>query len=206
MRTSGPLLTLLAAVGLAIGLLAVNMAAHPAPVAAPAPAAAASAAPPTFPQLAGYSGRTSGRALGEATVQLAVGQGAAVAYISDGKKLASWLRGQVTGDAVTLRGTGTDVLTGTLTGGSTGTTVNGDVTLSGKHWRFAAEPGAAPAAQRRLAAGAGTSSGSGTSRPGTSGSGKAKTPPTTAPDPYTSPGASSTHHSDTAQAAGAGGW
>jgi hypothetical protein len=209
MRTSGPLLTLLAVVGLAIGLLAANMTAHPKPTAAPdAPAGnAVAAAPLTFPQLAGYAGSTKGRATGEAAVQLAVRDGAAVAYLSDGKKLTSWLRGQVTGSSVTLRGTGTDVLTGALTDGA----VSGDVTVGGKHWRFAAEPGAAPAAEKRLATGGNAPTGSTGNGSSTTGTGKTRpgtpaTRKTGTPDTYTSPSATSIHQPDTAQAAGAGGW
>jgi len=164
MRTRGPILTLLAVVGLAFVLLVVNMttgreeatdaniraagtttappAAPPAPV---PPVAAPPQAAPDIPQQASYAGRTSGRKAGEATVEIAIRNGAATAYLCDGKKLESWLKGNVTGSTMTLRGKGTDELTGTLQSGA----LTGTVALGGLQWQFSAEPGKAPTAEKR---------------------------------------------------------
>jgi hypothetical protein len=167
MRTRGPILTLLAIVGLAFVLLVVNMTtgreaatdaniraagtttAHPAapPAPEPAPAAAPPQATPDIPQQASYAGRTSGRKAGEATVEIAIRDGAVTAYLCDGKKLESWLKGNVTGSTMTLRGKGTDELTGALRDG----TLTGTVTVGGVQWQFTAEPGKAPKAEKRAA-------------------------------------------------------
>ncbi|WP_445184550.1 hypothetical protein ACTXG6_40260 [Pseudonocardia sp. Cha107L01] len=168
MRTRGPILTLLAIVGLAFVLLAVNMNASreeatdanasaagttsvppavPPPVApaAPPPAAPPPAVSSDFPRQASYAGRTSGRKAGEATVEIVIRNGAATAYLCDGKKLESWLNGDVSGSTMTLRGKGTNELTATLRSG----TVSGTVSVSGVQWQFNAEPGKAPTAEKR---------------------------------------------------------
>jgi hypothetical protein len=163
MTTRGPILTLLAVVGLAFVLLAVNMTASreeatdanvraagttSVPPAAPPPVAPA-ASPPVvssdFPRLASYAGRTSGRKAGEATVEIVIRNGAATAYLCDGKKLESWLEGDVSGSSMTLRGKGTNELTATLRSG----TVSGTVSVNGVQWRFNAEPGRAATAEKR---------------------------------------------------------
>jgi hypothetical protein len=168
MRTRGPILTLLAIVGLAFVLLAVNMNASreeatdanaraagttTAPPAAPPPVAPADPAPadsppavsPGFPRQASYAGRTAGRKPGEATVEIAIRNGAVTAYLCDGKKLESWLNGDVSGSSMTLRGKGTNELTATLRSG----TVSGTVSVNGVQWQFNAEPGKAPTAEKR---------------------------------------------------------
>ena len=157
MRTRGPILTMLSMVALAFALLAVNMTSGveeatdanlraagttTAPPAAPPPVAS-----PAFPELASYAGRTSGRKAGEATVEIAIRNGAVTAYLCDGKKLESWLQGSVKGSSMTLRGKGTDELTGTLRDG----TVSGAVSVGGARWQFAADRGQAPAAEKRAA-------------------------------------------------------
>ncbi|HEV7788162.1 MAG TPA: hypothetical protein VGP05_04050 [Pseudonocardia sp.] len=165
MRTRGPILTLLAIVGLAFVLLAVNMNASreeatdanaraagttTAPAAAPPPADSPPAVSPPavssdFPRQASYAGRTSGRKAGEATVEIAIRNGAVTAYLCDGKKLESWLNGDVSGSSMTLRGKGTNELTATLRSG----TVSGTVSVNGVQWQFNAEPGKAPTAEKR---------------------------------------------------------
>jgi hypothetical protein len=166
MRTRGPILTLLAIVGLAFVLLAVDMTAGreeatdanvraagtttAPPAAPPAPVPTEAAPPqaaPDIPQQASYAGRTSGRKAGEASVEIAVRNGAVTAYLCDGKKFESWLKGNVTGSTMTLRGKGTDELTGTLRSG----TLSGAVTVSGLRWQFTAVPGKAPTAEKRAA-------------------------------------------------------
>jgi hypothetical protein len=169
MRTRGPILTLLAVVGLAFVLLAVNMttgreeatdaniraagtttappAVPPAPEPPVPPVAAPPQAAPDIPQQASYAGRTSGRKAGEATVEIAVRDGAVTAYLCDGKKLESWLKGNVTGSTLDLHGKGTDELTGTLRSGE----LTGTVSVSGVQWRFSAKPGKAPTAEKRAA-------------------------------------------------------
>jgi len=157
MRTRGPILTLLSMVALAFALLAVNMTSGveeatdanvraagttTAPPAAPPPVAS-----PAFPELASYAGRTSGRKAGEATVEIAIRNGAVTAYLCDGKKLESWLQGSVKGSAMTLRGKGTDELTGTLRDG----TVSGAVSVGAARWQFTAARGQAPTAEKRAA-------------------------------------------------------
>ncbi|HEX4360787.1 MAG TPA: hypothetical protein VH141_24855 [Pseudonocardia sp.] len=169
MRTRGPILTLLAVVGVAFVLLAVNMttgreeatdanvraagtttappAVPPAPEPPVPPVAAPPQAAPDIPEQASYAGRTSGRKAGEATVEIAVRDGAVTAYLCDGKKLESWLKGNVTGSTLDLHGKGTDELTGTLRSGE----LTGTVSLSGVQWQFSAKPGKAPAAEKRAA-------------------------------------------------------
>jgi hypothetical protein len=157
MRTRGPILTLLSMVALAFALLAVNMTSGveeatdanlraagttTAPPAAPPPVAS-----PAFPELASYAGRTSGRKAGEATVEIAIRNGAVTAYLCDGKKLESWLQGSVTGSSMTLRGKGTDELTGNLRDGA----VSGAVSVGSARWQFTADRGPAPDAEKRAA-------------------------------------------------------
>jgi hypothetical protein len=164
MRTRGPIVTLLSVVVLAFALLAVNMfgvfsgriraaegAARPAD---PTPAALAAPPPSTptaFPDRASYAGRTSGRKAGEATVEIALRNGTATAYVCDGAKLESWLHGNVSGSSLTLRGKGSDELTAELrpAGAGGGPSLAGAVTLAGGRWPFTAAPGKAPTAERR---------------------------------------------------------
>jgi len=195
MRTRGPTLTLLAVATLAFVLLAVNMTSGPgattdasvraggllgaatAPLAAPPPVPNAA-----FPVDISYAGRTSGRKAGEATVEIAIRNGTATAYLCDGKKLESWLEGPATGSSMTLRGKGTDELTaelepgtqpgpvaGPVAGAVVGAVV-GAVTVGGARWRFTAEPGKAPTAAKRAAKTAAAAA-------------APATPPATAPEP-----------------------
>jgi serine/threonine-protein kinase len=59
-----------------------------------------------------FAGRTSGD---EVTVAVAVDNGTAVAYVCDGHRIESWLRGRVDGDQVRLTGAGGVELTGNVT-------------------------------------------------------------------------------------------
>ena len=159
MRTKGPLLTLLAVVVLALILLAVNLTtktddaatspaansstAAPAAPAAPAPAAVA---PPAdagtpIPAQAKYTGKTSGRKAGEASVAIAVHDGKASAYLCDGKKLESWLNGQVQGSSLTLTGKNGSQLSGKYENGQ----LSGNVTVDGLSWAFTSTPSKKPA-------------------------------------------------------------
>jgi hypothetical protein len=158
MRTKGPLLTLLAVVVLALILLAVNLttksddATSPAaggstgaPAAPPPAQAAPPAAPPAdagtpIPAQAKYTGKTSGRKAGEASVAVAVKDGKASAYLCDGKKLESWLKGDVQGSSVTLTGKN-----GSLTGKYENGQLTGNVTVDGLSWAFSATPSKSPA-------------------------------------------------------------
>lgn len=148
MRTRGPILTLLSMVCLAIALLAVNMragaklvaetAAPPATDAAP-PAAAP--APAALPATASYNGLTTGRKGGEANVAITIRNGQARAHVYAGKKLETWLEGRADGATMTLRGKGTNELTGELRDGK----LAGTVTISGARWSYTASPAPDPA-------------------------------------------------------------
>jgi hypothetical protein len=155
MKAKGPLLTLLAVVVLAVILLAVNLtsktdgaATSPAagsstaapPVPAPAQAAPPAEAGTPIPAQARYTGKTSGRKAGEASVAVAVKDGRATAYLCDGKKLESWLKGDVAGSSVTLTGKN-----GSLTGRYANGQLTGNVTVDGLSWAFSATPSKSPA-------------------------------------------------------------
>jgi hypothetical protein len=215
MRTRGPILTLLAIVGLAFVLLAVNMNASgeeatdanaraagttTAPPAAPPPVAPADSPPAVssgFPRQASYAGRTAGRKPGEATVEIAIRNGAVTAYLCDGKKLESWLNGDVSGSSMTLRGKGTNELTATLRSG----TVSGTVSVNGVQWQFNAEPGKAPTAEKRADKAASAT----TSNPARSNPAQPNPAPTDPSPKDPAPTGYSDPYSDTAtSAAGAG--
>lgn len=150
MRSRGPILTLLSMVVLAMALLAVNMRAGAklvaetaTPAATPAAPPAAAPAPAVLPATATYNGLTTGRKGGEATVAITIRNGQARAHVYDGKKLESWLEGRADGATMTLRGKGTNELTGELRDGK----LTGTATISGVHWPYTASPvSAAPAA------------------------------------------------------------
>jgi hypothetical protein len=153
MKAKGPLLTLLAVVVLALILLAVNLttktdgaatspaadSATTAP-AAPAPALPSADAGTPIPAQAKYTGKTSGRKAGEASVAVAVKDGKASAYLCDGKKLESWLKGDVQGSSVTLTGKN-----GSLAGRYENGQLTGNVTVDGLSWTFSATPSKSPA-------------------------------------------------------------
>jgi hypothetical protein len=154
-RHRGPLLTLLAVVGLAVVLLNINIARQAAPTAEPAaPAAdaapagqppAPAAAPPAAPAIpaeAAYAGRTSGN---EATIAIAVKDGKAVAYLCDGKKIEAWLEGTVSGSTLSLQGPDGAAVTGELREGA----VFGQAAAKGKQWPFSAALATPPAGAYR---------------------------------------------------------
>jgi hypothetical protein len=129
---------------LAIALLAVNMraggklvaeTAAPTVTGAAAPPAAAPA-PAVLPATASYNGLTTGRKGGEATVALTIRNGQARAHVYDGKKLETWLEGRTDGATMTLRGAGTNELTGELRDGK----MTGTATINGARWPYAASP------------------------------------------------------------------
>jgi hypothetical protein len=156
----GPVLTLVAMLGLALTLVLVNgattrdaaavpVAAAPAavtvadpapPSAAPEPAAPETAAepPPTaaFPATAKFVGEAP-TAKGPIPVEITVDGGRAKAYVCDGKKIEVWLQGTAEDGVVELTGRKGARLSGTLTGDA----VEGTVVLAGHpEWTFSAGP------------------------------------------------------------------
>ncbi|MDT0349130.1 hypothetical protein [Pseudonocardia charpentierae] len=157
----GPVLTLVAMLGLALTLVLVNGAtsrdAPPVPVAA-APAAvtaAADPAPPSaapepaapapeaaveppaaaFPAKAEFVGEAP-TAKGPIPIEITVDGGRAKAYVCDGKKIEVWLQGTAEDGVVELTGRKGARLSGTLTGDA----VDGTVVLAGyPEWTFSAE-------------------------------------------------------------------
>jgi hypothetical protein len=92
---------------------------------------------PAFPAEAAYSGKTNGRRAGEANVAILIQNQQAVAYVYDGKQLASWLAGPVTGSAMRLRGPGSSELTAEL---NRDKKVTGRVAINGGSWPFTVVP------------------------------------------------------------------
>jgi hypothetical protein len=143
MRSRGPILTLLSMTCLAIALLAVNMRAGSklvaetaAPAVTGAAPQAATPAPAALPATGSYNGLTTGRKAGEATVAITIRNGQARAHVYDGKKLESSLEGRVEGTTMTLRGKGTNELTGELRDGK----LTGTATIDGVRWPYTAAP------------------------------------------------------------------
>jgi hypothetical protein len=157
----GPVLTLVATLGLALTLVLVNgattrdaaavpVAAAPAAVAAAAPApppaapepavptAGAAAEPPAaaFPATAKFVGEAP-TAKGPIPIEITVDGGRAKAYVCDGKKIEVWLQGTAEDGVVELTGRKGARLSGTLTGDA----VEGTVVLAGHpEWTFSAGP------------------------------------------------------------------
>jgi hypothetical protein len=157
----GPVLTLVAMLGLALTLVLVNgattrdaaavpVAAAPAavtaavdpaaPSAAPEPAAPETVAepPPTaaFPATAKFVGEAP-TAKGPIPIEITVDGGRAKAYVCDGKKIEVWLQGTAEDGVVELTGRKGARLSGTLTGDA----VEGTVVLAGHpEWTFSAGP------------------------------------------------------------------
>jgi hypothetical protein len=150
----GPVLTLVATLGLAMTLVLVNGAttpdaspapgpATPAAVAAPSPAPAepAQAAPApvpeppaAFPAEAEFVGDAE-TAKGPVPVTITVDGGRAKAYVCDGRRIEAWLRGTAADGAVELTGRKGARLSGTLDGD----TVAGSLRLPGyPEWTFSA--------------------------------------------------------------------
>jgi hypothetical protein len=162
----GPVLTLVATLGLALTLVLVNgattrdaaavpVAAAPAAVAAAAdpappsaapgpaaptaaPAAGAAAEPPAaaFPATAKFVGEAP-TAKGPIPIEITVDGGRAKAYVCDGKKIEVWLQGTAEDGVVALTGRKGARLSGTLTGDA----VEGTVVLAGHpEWTFSVGP------------------------------------------------------------------
>ena len=158
----GPVLTLVAMLGLALTLVLVNgattrdaavvpvaaapaavtAAADPAPPSATpepaAPTAGAAAEPPAaaFPATAKFVGEAP-TAKGPIPIEITVDGGRAKAYVCDGKKIEVWLQGTAEDGVVELTGRKGARLSGTLTGDA----VEGTVVLAGyPEWTFSAGP------------------------------------------------------------------
>lgn len=155
MKRSGPLLTLLAVAVLGAVLFVTNSLGDPANAPAPNPAASAGAVPPAAqPEPAvpaqppaaaqpavteeAYAGWSAGK---EVSVAIAVKDGRAVAYVCDGKKVESWLEGEVKGDQVSLKGKNDASITGTVSTADS----NGTVAVAGKQWQYSAKAVEKPA-------------------------------------------------------------
>ena len=156
MKNIGPIATLLAVVLLGVALLVGNAYVAPppaqnaaAPGAAPAPAEAAppgaappgaappAAAPPVVAEQR-YTGRSAGN---ETLIALALKDGKAAAYVSDGRRIEAWFEGTLDGDRLTMQGDRGGALTATVNA----KTVLGAVTVDGVEWPFAAKGVQAPA-------------------------------------------------------------
>ena len=155
----GPVLTLVAMLGLALTLVLVNgattrdaaavpvaaapaavtAAADPAPRSvAPEPAAPTATEPPAaaFPETAKFVGEAP-TAKGPIPIEITVDGGRAKAYVCDGKKIEVWLQGTAENGVVELTGRKGARLSGTLTGDA----VEGTVVLAGyPEWTFSAGP------------------------------------------------------------------
>jgi hypothetical protein len=155
MKNIGPIATLLAVVLLGVALLVGNAyvapppaqntaapgaapaPAEPAPEAAPPGAAPPAAAPPVVAEQR-YTGRSAGN---ETLVALALKDGKAAAYVSDGRRIEAWFEGTLDGDRLTMQGDRGGVLTATVSA----KTVLGAMTVDGAEWPFAAKSVQAPA-------------------------------------------------------------
>lgn len=164
MKLRGPIITLLAVVGVALVLLIINLsksstddtantaaAASTAETssAAPAETSAAAAAPAAFPAEAKYVGKTQGKKDGEAPIAITVKAGKASAYLCDGKAIEAWYNGTATDGKLELTGKNGNALTGTLSGD----TVTGTVSAGGKSWSFSAKLATKPAGLYRASSG-----------------------------------------------------
>ncbi|EMF51235.1 MULTISPECIES: hypothetical protein [Streptomyces] len=159
MKRSGPLLTLLGGLLLALFMLSLNAttgtragsasatndpppaSATPSPPPSPPPSPSARTSPspaPAPPADADYTGRTDDDS---AAVAVTLRDGRAVAYFCDGRDKEAWLKGDVRDDGG-MRLTGGDgaELNGTLKGGS----VTGTVDIAGHAYGFTAPRTAEP--------------------------------------------------------------
>ncbi|MER6687807.1 hypothetical protein [Streptomyces minutiscleroticus] len=173
MKRSGPLLTLLAGLLLALCMLTLNAttgtraapyaqgdAAAPAPASSgpptgeppgPSPsktsAGTSSGSPsPDAPPDADYAGRTDD---GSSAVAVSLREGRAVAYFCDGRDREAWLKGEAGEDGgLALTGERGAELTGTLTGRH----VRGDVRVGGRTYAFTADRAVEPSGLYRATA------------------------------------------------------
>jgi serine/threonine-protein kinase len=95
-----------------------------------------------------YAARTTGA---PGAVAIAVRDGKAVAYLSDGKNVDAWLQGSAANGAFSLTSPQGATLTGQFSGGK----VTGSVSIQGMRWSFAAPSVAPPGGLYRTAPGAG---------------------------------------------------
>jgi hypothetical protein len=176
LKIRGPILTLVAVLGLAMVLVTVNTASSPAdPVVAaaaaavpappapgpagpppdPAPVSAAVDPPPAFPPKAKFVGEAATKK-GPIPIAITVDGGRAKAYVCDGKKVEAWLQGTAKDGAVELTGRRGARLSGTLQDDS----VAGTLLLPDyPEWTFAAKATASTRAGLYRAAGAGATTG-----------------------------------------------
>lgn len=155
MKRSGPLLTLLGGLLLALVMLSLNAttgtrsassstANEPPPASAspsPSPTKASPSPPsptPTPPPNADYTGRTDDDS---AAIAVSLRDGKAVAYFCDGRDKESWLKGDVEDDGG-MKFTSKDgaELNGTLNGGS----IRGTVDIGGQEYGFTADRAVKP--------------------------------------------------------------
>jgi len=137
MTAKSPVLTLLIGAALAALLLTLSsQAATPArwagadaPATSPSPAGSPAGSPAVVEPPATYAGATTG---GAATLAIAVKDGQAVAYLCDGRRVESWLRGTATGGVLSLTGSHAGSLTGRYGGGR----ASGTVSAGGRQWTF----------------------------------------------------------------------
>lgn len=173
MQRSGPLYTLLAGLALALVMLSLNATtgdvASSAPSTSSSPAPAPSPSPPSSPSTAvaptaptspsasspstrsaapdaDYAGRTAD---GAASVAVALRKGKAVAYVCDGRTKEAWLRGDVRADGALRL---TDGHGARLIGTLRGTTISGDVELTGLRQTFEARKAVKPSGLYRATA------------------------------------------------------
>ena len=162
MKRSGPLLTLLGGLLLALVMLSLNAttgtrstssstANEPSPASAsPSPSptkASPSPSPtPTPPPNADYAGRTDDDS---AAIAVSLRDGKAVAYFCDGRDKESWLKGDVEDDGgMKLTSKDGAELNGTLNGGS----IRGTVDIDGQEYGFTADKAAKPSGLYRATA------------------------------------------------------
>jgi serine/threonine-protein kinase len=146
MNRKGPLITLVAGLVLAVVLLAIVVNAvsrdRDRRGSGDASLQAGTAAPAGT-----YAARTTGA---PGAVAIAVRDGKAIAYLSDGKNVDAWLQGSAANGAFSL----TSPQGATLTGQFSGGTVTGSVSIQGMRWSFAAPAVAPPGGLFRPAPGA----------------------------------------------------
>ncbi len=176
MKARGPIVTVVAVLGLALVLLVINRsvagtqpadpaaAAQAAPTVAAAPAtipstaavpAATEPAPSPFPAKVKYIG-TATTKNGPIPLAVTIDGDRAKAYLCDGKKIEAWLQGTARDGRLSLTGRGEN----RLTGQRTGDTVTGTVLVAGyPEWTFTARPATGARAGVYRASGAGTTTG-----------------------------------------------
>ena len=171
MKRTGPLLTLLTGLLLALFMLSLNATTGTKPAStsqadspaykvspSPAPAATKASPAPSTPATpsasptrapapnADYAGRTDDDS---SAVSVSLRDGRAIAYFCDGHDKESWLKGDVEGDgSMKLTGEGGSVLNGTLKGRS----IRGTVDIEGGHYAFTADKAVKPSGLYRATA------------------------------------------------------